>query len=145
MDDYTEKILCPGCNSSLIEFNQKGFGVGKAALGYVATGGIGLLAGFIGSRKIKATCLSCGKTFAPQDGYVKEYFRESIQSEPVSATSSNSVESDKMYSTIVNLSDEDVVKKFKMWDNLHNKGLISESELSERKREYLSIRGKRSK
>ena len=37
----------------------------KAAAGAVLAGGIGLLAGTIGSNKIELTCLSCGNKWRP--------------------------------------------------------------------------------
>lgn len=58
-------LQCPKCNSNLISANKKGFGLGKAVVGGVLTGGVGLLAGFIGSRKIYLTCLNCGHRWNP--------------------------------------------------------------------------------
>lgn len=55
-----DKLYCPHCGSSQLTANKKGFGAGKALTGAVLTGGIGLLAGFIGSGKVKVTCLKCG-------------------------------------------------------------------------------------
>ena len=51
---------CPHCGSTALSANKKGFGLGKAVAGGVITGGVGLLAGFIGSGKVEITCLSCG-------------------------------------------------------------------------------------
>lgn len=62
---------CPRCHSTAITANQKGFGVGKAAIGAVALGPIGLLAGGFGSKKVKITCLRCGHQWAPNDNEVK--------------------------------------------------------------------------
>ena len=56
----SKRTLCPKCRSDQLSANKKGFGVGKAIAGAVVTGGVGLLAGFIGSRKIYVTCLACG-------------------------------------------------------------------------------------
>lgn len=56
---------CPRCRSTDITANKKGFGLGKALGGAILTGGIGLAAGFIGSGKIKMTCLSCGHEWKP--------------------------------------------------------------------------------
>ncbi len=53
-------IKCPKCGSAQLTANKQGFGPGKAAIGGVLTGRIGLLAGFIGSGKVKITCLKCG-------------------------------------------------------------------------------------
>ncbi len=51
---------CPKCHSRQTTLANQRFGVGKAAVGAVLTGGIGLLAGGIGRNKIIVTCLSCG-------------------------------------------------------------------------------------
>lgn len=59
------QVHCPKCNSTQITINKKGFSVGKAVAGAVLTGGIGLLAGGIGSNKIIITCLACGHQFKP--------------------------------------------------------------------------------
>lgn len=55
-----EKLYCPFCGSSQLTANKKGFGAGKAIGGAILTGGVGLLAGFIGSGNVKITCLKCG-------------------------------------------------------------------------------------
>ena len=52
---------CPRCGSTSLSANKKGFGVGKALVGTMLTGGIGLLAGNIGAKKVRVTCLKCGK------------------------------------------------------------------------------------
>ncbi len=62
------EILCPKCGSNQITANKKGFSGKKAVVGAVITGGIGLLAGTIGSNKVKITCLSCGHVFKPGQG-----------------------------------------------------------------------------
>ena len=58
-------IKCPKCRSTNISANKSGFGLGKAVVGGVLTGGVGLLAGFVGSRKIYLTCLKCGYSWKP--------------------------------------------------------------------------------
>lgn len=55
-----DQLYCPKCGSSQLTANKKGFGAGKALTGAILTGGVGLLAGFIGSGKVKVTCLKCG-------------------------------------------------------------------------------------
>lgn len=60
-----DKLYCPHCGSSQLVANKKGFGAGKALTGAVLTGGIGLLAGFVGSGKVKVTCLKCGQQWSP--------------------------------------------------------------------------------
>ena len=63
-----DTIRCPRCGSTQITANKKGYGVGKAAAGVILTGGIGLLAGGIGSNKVIITCLKCGHKFKPGHG-----------------------------------------------------------------------------
>jgi len=53
-------LSCPKCNSTNLSTNKKGFSGGNAFTGAILTGGIGLLAGTIGSGKIIITCLKCG-------------------------------------------------------------------------------------
>ena len=82
-DEYTEldkeeeqdAIRCPYCNSKNIHAHKKGFSGKRAVAGPVLTGGVGILAGTIGSNNIKLTCLNCGKTFDPGD---KERMDEAI-------------------------------------------------------------------
>lgn len=77
-------------------------GVGKAIAGAALTGGFGLLASFIGSSNVQATCLKCGcqwklgqlKT-TPLKESEKQYYYESLkrqeekrkQEEPMSTAS----------------------------------------------------------
>jgi len=56
----TDEVRCPNCNSNQIKVLTKGFGLGKAAVGAIALGPIGLLGGLLGSKKIKIVCLKCG-------------------------------------------------------------------------------------
>ena len=56
---------CPKCKSRETTYSKQGFGVGKAAVGVILTGGIGLLAGGINKNKIKITCLKCGHSWKP--------------------------------------------------------------------------------
>jgi len=63
MPEDEKQIKCPRCSSTQLTANKKGFGLGKAAIGGLLTGGIGLLGGFIGSRKVKITCLNCGHSW----------------------------------------------------------------------------------
>jgi hypothetical protein len=64
----TTEIRCPKCNSNQLTANKKGFSGTKAVTGAILTGGVGLLAGTIGSNKVKITCLACGKEFKPGEG-----------------------------------------------------------------------------
>ncbi len=65
------EIHCPRCNSTQLTTNKKGFSGKKAVAGAVLTGGIGLLAGTLGSNKIIITCLNCGKQFKPGEDYAR--------------------------------------------------------------------------
>ncbi len=55
-----EPLTCPQCGSTQISAGKKGFGLGKAAAGGLLVGPVGLLGGFIGSKKVMVTCLKCG-------------------------------------------------------------------------------------
>lgn len=67
MSQSTE-IVCPKCGSNQLTANKKGFSGTKAVGGAILTGGIGILAGTIGSNNILITCLACGKRFKPGEG-----------------------------------------------------------------------------
>lgn len=58
-------LHCPKCKSTNLHIDKKGFSGGKALAGAVVAGGIGILAGTIGSRDIDVTCLKCGHKFNP--------------------------------------------------------------------------------
>lgn len=60
-----DELRCPKCGSNQVSVQNKGFGVGKAALGAVALGPLGLIGGLIGSKNIKLTCLKCGSKWEP--------------------------------------------------------------------------------
>lgn len=63
-----DEVRCPKCGSTSLSANKKGFGVGKAIVGGVLTGGVGLAAGAIGKNKVEVTCLKCGKQFKAGKG-----------------------------------------------------------------------------
>ncbi|CDT81584.1 Putative phage protein (fragment) [Clostridioides difficile] len=48
---------------NILDSSKKGFGIGKAMVGASLTGGIGLVAGNLGAKKVRVTCLNCGKQF----------------------------------------------------------------------------------
>ena len=60
---YQEAIKCPRCESTQVAGGKQGFGLGKAVVGGVLFGGIGLLGGLIGSHKVQVACLRCGHTW----------------------------------------------------------------------------------
>jgi hypothetical protein len=59
------EVECPKCGSNQITANKQGFSGKKAVAGALLTGGVGLLAGTIGSNKVRITCLACGNVFKP--------------------------------------------------------------------------------
>lgn len=62
----SDEIKCPKCGSTQITANKKGFGLGKAVVGTVLTGGLlGAGAGLLGSNKVVITCLKCGHQWKP--------------------------------------------------------------------------------
>jgi hypothetical protein len=82
-----ENIKCPKCGSEQITANKKGFSGKKALVGGLLTGGVGLLAGTLGSNKVVITCLNCGNEFSPGDKKVnrpiKPYSNSTIVPDPV--------------------------------------------------------------
>ena len=59
-----DDIMCPRCHSTNVRTGKKGFGLGKAAIGGLILGPVGLLGGFIGKNQLKLTCNSCGSTWS---------------------------------------------------------------------------------
>lgn len=60
-----DDIICPRCHSSNVRTGKKGFGLGKAAIGGLILGPVGLLGGFIGKNQLKFSCNSCGNNWSP--------------------------------------------------------------------------------
>lgn len=58
-----EYLCCPKCNSRELYANPKGFSSEKALVGAMIAGGVGLLAGVMGSQDVRITCLKCGNKF----------------------------------------------------------------------------------
>lgn len=81
----SNEIHCPKCNSTQLHSEKKGFSGKKAVAGAVLTGGVGLLAGTIGSNKIIITCLACGHKFSPGKGITAQN-----EARPTKNVSSNS-------------------------------------------------------
>ena len=65
-------IKCPKCGSSNLSAEKKGFSGKKAVAGALLTGGIGLLAGTIGSNDTMVTCLKCGYRFKAGQAVVRQ-------------------------------------------------------------------------
>jgi tellurium resistance protein TerD len=60
-----DEVKCPVCGSTQVMGQEKGYGLGKAAVGWVTLGPVGLLGGLVGSKKIRLGCLSCGHRWKP--------------------------------------------------------------------------------
>ena len=58
-------IQCPKCKSMNIATGQKGFGLGKAAVGGLLLGPVGLLGGMLGRKKVEMVCKTCGNKWKP--------------------------------------------------------------------------------
>lgn len=57
---------CPKCKSTSLTADKKGYGIGKGVVGAAVVGNpLGLVAGNLGSKKVKVTCLNCGYKFTP--------------------------------------------------------------------------------
>ena len=61
-------LLCPKCGSPHVAIGNQGYGLGKAAAGFVVGGPVGLLGGLLGSKKVVVGCASCGHRWAPEPG-----------------------------------------------------------------------------
>ncbi len=53
---------CPKCTSTSLSAQKKGFGIGKAIVGF-SINPLGAVAGNIGAKKVRVTCLKCGYQF----------------------------------------------------------------------------------
>lgn len=56
-------VYCPKCYSTSVSANKKGFGAGKAVVGVLTLGLLGIAAGGLGAQQVKVTCLKCGHQF----------------------------------------------------------------------------------
>jgi len=58
-------LLCPKFHSSHVAVGKKGYGLGKAAAGFLIAGPVGLLGGLVGSKNVTITCVACGHQWLP--------------------------------------------------------------------------------
>ena len=63
VENDADELRCPKCGSVHIEIDKKGFSGGKAIVGGLLAGPIGIAAGFMGKNKRKRVCLKCGHTW----------------------------------------------------------------------------------
>lgn len=62
-EEDVEYLCCPKCSSKELHSQHKGFSGGKALAGAIVAGGIGILAGTIGSKDLLISCMKCGTQF----------------------------------------------------------------------------------
>ncbi|MGL4519556.1 MAG: hypothetical protein ACRCUJ_07770 [Phocaeicola sp.] len=72
------RLLCPKCLSKELHTEHKGFSGAKALGGVVLAGGIGLLAGTIGSSDVQITCLECGNKFKAGEAKIEKTEAQSL-------------------------------------------------------------------
>lgn len=73
-----EYLCCPKCKSKKLHTEQIGFSGGKALAGAVLAGGIGLLAGTIGSKDLRLTCMKCGNHFMAGEAIIVKSINEGL-------------------------------------------------------------------
>lgn len=79
-DAYSsDHMQCMRCRSTNVRTGEKGFGIGKAAIGGLILGPVGLLGGFIGKGQLKITCNSCGYSWSPSQTDYAEWGRQQKQ------------------------------------------------------------------
>jgi len=79
-DAYSsDHMQCIRCRSTNVRTGEKGFGIGKAAIGGLILGPVGLLGGFIGKGQLKITCNSCGYSWSPSQTDYAEWGRQQKQ------------------------------------------------------------------
>ena len=70
-------VTCPYCHSTRVTAGKKGFGVGKALVGSLLLGPVGLLGGFIGSKNVEFLCISCNRRWsASNNANAAQWLRE---------------------------------------------------------------------
>jgi predicted RNA-binding Zn-ribbon protein involved in translation (DUF1610 family) len=59
------RVNCPKCRSISVAIGQKGFSVGKAAVGNLLFGPVGLVIGMKGAKNVELACAECGWRWTP--------------------------------------------------------------------------------
>lgn len=67
-----EYLCCPKCHSRELHAEQQGFSGGKAMAGAALFGNMGILAGTIGSKDVRITCLKCGYQFKAGEAFIEK-------------------------------------------------------------------------
>lgn len=67
-----DAVSCPKCGSTQIMAAKKGFGVGKAAIGTILLGPVGLVGGMMGSNQLMISCMKCGHQWEPGEKAASE-------------------------------------------------------------------------
>lgn len=62
---YEGPMMCPRCGSTDLSSARKGFSGGKAVAGGLLLGPVGIVAGGLGSNKVKIHCMNCGYNAGP--------------------------------------------------------------------------------
>ncbi len=62
------KLECPKCGSQNFTTGRKKFGAGKAVVGTLVLGPIGLVGGLINRGKLELKCQSCNHKWKPKKG-----------------------------------------------------------------------------
>ena len=101
---YEEYICCPYCGSRNLHSDKKGFSGSKALAGSVLTGGIGLLAGTIGSKNVQITCLNCASTF--KAGTTKTIANRSLSDDEIEKEVRKLIDSDTPLAAVKLLKDQ---------------------------------------
>lgn len=60
-------IHCPKCFSTYLRTDNKGFSFGKAIVGSIVLGPLGILAGGLGMKNARVVCNKCGHKFKYED------------------------------------------------------------------------------
>lgn len=109
-----EQLCCPKCFSKEIFVDKRGFSGGKAALGSLLIGNIGLLAGTIGSNDVRITCLKCGYKFKIGEAkiFLSEQEYEELERNVVSLLCEcKMVEARELYRKTTNCTEYEAVSK----------------------------------